>query len=96
MYKERYVVKGKAPKSLLETHQSFHRKMKRQDPDRLQFYPSPSRYLDDTEFLVVELGDAGTALEDFELKSIDQVWDIFLHTAIALARAEDMVGFEVC
>jgi serine/threonine-protein kinase haspin len=95
VYKERYVVKGRAPKALLETHQVFHRKMKRKDPDRLQFYPSPSRYLDDTKFLVVELGDAGTALEDFELRSADQLWDIFLHTAIALARAEDLVRFEV-
>ncbi|KAK0711239.1 hypothetical protein B0H67DRAFT_492918 [Lasiosphaeris hirsuta] len=90
VYKERYVVRGKAPKALLGTHQAFHRKMKRKDPDRLQFYPSPSRYLDDTKFLVVELGDAGTALEDFELYSVDQLWDIFLHTAIALARAEDL------
>jgi serine/threonine-protein kinase haspin len=95
VYKEQYVVKGKAPKALLETHQAFHRRMKRKDPDRLQYYPSPSRYLDDTRFLVVELGDAGTALEDFELTSISEVWDIFLHTALALARAEDMVEFEV-
>ncbi|KAL2156210.1 hypothetical protein VTH82DRAFT_955 [Thermothelomyces myriococcoides] len=94
VYKEQYVVKGKAPKALLETHQAFHRRLKRKDPDRLQFYPSPSRYLDDTRFLVVELGDAGTALEDFELTSISQVWDIFFHTALALARAEDLIEFE--
>ncbi|KAK4212892.1 hypothetical protein QBC37DRAFT_483442 [Rhypophila decipiens] len=94
IYKERYVVQGKAPKALLETHQVFHRRMKRQDPDRLQFYPSPSRYLDETKFLVVELGDAGTALEDFALDDVDQVWDIFLHAAIALARAEELVQFE--
>ncbi|KAL2256516.1 hypothetical protein VTK26DRAFT_1540 [Humicola hyalothermophila] len=94
VYKDRYVVEGKAPKALLETHQAFHRRMKRKDPDRLQFYPSPSRYLADTRFLVVELGDAGTALEDFHLTSIDQVWDIFLHTALALARAEDLIEFE--
>ncbi|KAK4106443.1 hypothetical protein N658DRAFT_555338 [Parathielavia hyrcaniae] len=94
VYKERYMVKGKATKALLETHQAFHRRKKRQDPDMLQFYPSPSRYLDDTLFLVVELGDAGTALEDFELTSISQVWDIFLHTALALARAEDLIEFE--
>ncbi|KAL2024447.1 hypothetical protein VTK56DRAFT_8258 [Thermocarpiscus australiensis] len=94
VYKERYMVRGKATKALLETHQAFHRRMKRKDLDRLQFYPSPSRYLDDTRFLVVELGDAGTALEDFELTSISQVWDIFLHTALALARAEDLIEFE--
>ena len=95
VYKERYIVRGKAPKALLETHQAFHRRLKRKDPDRLQFYPSPSRYLDNTEFLVVELGDAGTALEDFELRTTSQMWDIFLHTVIALARAEDLVRFEV-
>ena len=96
VYKEQYVVRGRAPRALLETHQAFHRREKRKDPDRLQFYPSPSRYLDDTRFLVVELGDAGTALEDFQLTSVSQVWDIFLHTALALARAEDLVEFEVC
>lgn len=95
VYKERYVVQGKACRELLETHQTFHKKAKRQDPDRLQFYPSPSRYLDDTKFLVVELGDAGSALEDFELTSTDQLWDIFFHVAIALARAEAHIEFEV-
>ncbi|KAI0014116.1 hypothetical protein F4779DRAFT_207210 [Xylariaceae sp. FL0662B] len=94
VYKERYIVQGKACRELLETHQAFQKKVKRQDPDRLQFYPSPSRYLDGTRFLVVELGDAGTALEDFELVSADQLWDIFFHLAIALARAEVQVEFE--
>jgi serine/threonine-protein kinase haspin len=96
MYKERYIVQGKTCRELLETHQTFHKKAKRQDPGRLQFYPSPSRYLDDTKFLVVELGDAGTALEDFPLESSEQLWDIFFHVAIALARAETHIEFEVC
>lgn len=96
VYKERYIVRGRAPKDLLETHQTFHRRAKRQDPDRLQFYPSPSRYLDDTRFLVIELGDAGQALEDVVLESVSQLWDVFLHVAIALARAEDQIKFEVC
>ncbi|KAK5627771.1 hypothetical protein RRF57_003486 [Xylaria bambusicola] len=95
VYKERYIVQGKACRELLTTHQDFHKKLKRQDPDRLQFYPSPSRYLDDTRFLVVELGDAGDALEDFELTTADQLWDIFFHVAIALARAEARICFEV-
>ncbi|KAI0177150.1 hypothetical protein BJ166DRAFT_506240 [Pestalotiopsis sp. NC0098] len=94
MYKERYIVQGKACRELLETHQAFHKKAKRQDPGRLQFYPSPSRYLDGTKFLVVELGDAGVALEDFQLESADQIWDIFFHVSIALARAEAQIEFE--
>ena len=95
VYKERYIVQGKTCRELLDTHRAFHNKLKRQDPDRLQFYPSPSRYLDGTKFLVVELGDAGTALEDFELATTDQLWDIFFHVAIALARAEAHIEFEV-
>ncbi|OAA67987.1 Protein kinase-like domain protein [Niveomyces insectorum RCEF 264] len=94
VYKERYIVRGRAPKELLETHQAFHRRAKRQDPGRLQFYPSPSRYLDDTQFLVIELGDAGRALENVVLESASQLWDVFLHVAIALARAEDQIKFE--
>ena len=96
VYKERYIVQGKGTTQLLKTHQAFQKRMKRQDPDRAQFYPSPSRYLDDTRFLVVELGDAGTALEDWDLVSENQLWDIFFLEAIALARAEDLAMFEVC
>lgn len=95
VYKERYLVQGKATRQLLETHQVFQRRTRRKEPDRAQFYPSPSRYLDGTRFLVVELGDAGTALEDWELTDECQLWDIFLLEAIALARAEDLIKFEV-
>lgn len=95
VYKEKFTVQGKTTPALLETHQTFQRKMKRKDPDRLQFYPSPSRYLNDTKFLVVELGDAGMALEDLKILYTDQIWDVFLHVAVALARAENLVKFEV-
>lgn len=95
VYKERYVVQGKATRQLLETHQVFQRRMKRQDPGRAQFYPSPSRYLDETRFLVVELGDAGIALEDWKPTTESQLWDIFFLVAVALARAEDLAMFEV-
>ncbi|KID90989.1 GSG2, Protein Kinase [Metarhizium guizhouense ARSEF 977] len=94
VYKERYIVQGKTSRALLETHQVFQRRMKRKDPGRAQFYPSPSRYLDDTKFLVVELGDAGTALEDWELRNESELWDIFFLEAIALARAEELAMFE--
>lgn len=95
VYKERYVVRGRAMRQLLATHQDFHRRARRQDPGRAQFYPSPSRYLDGTWFLVVELGDAGTALEDWTLADKRELWDILLLEAVALARAEDLVMFEV-
>ncbi|KAL6867908.1 hypothetical protein J3F83DRAFT_715036 [Trichoderma novae-zelandiae] len=94
VYKERYIVQGKTTRELLETHQTVQKRMKREDPGRAQYYPSPSRYLDDTKFLVVELGDAGKPLENWELDSADQLWDIFLLEAIALARAEEVAMFE--
>jgi serine/threonine-protein kinase haspin len=95
VYKERYIVQGKATRELLDTHQAFQSRIKRKDPGRAQFYPSPSRYLKDTQFLVVELGDAGTPLEDWEIENEDEMWDIFFLEAIALARAEDLAMFEV-
>ncbi|KAL6809151.1 hypothetical protein GGI42DRAFT_317246 [Trichoderma sp. SZMC 28013] len=94
VYKERYIVQGKTTSELLETHQTVQKKMKREDPGRAQYYPSPSRYLDDTKFLVVELGDAGKSLENWPLDSVNQLWDIFLLEAIALARAEEVAMFE--
>ncbi|KAI5860550.1 hypothetical protein GGS23DRAFT_599359 [Durotheca rogersii] len=94
VYKQRYVARGRACPALRATHRAFHRRLRRQDPARLQFYPDPARYLDATRFLVVELGDAGAALEDFPLRSPDQLWDVFLHVAVALARAEAQVEFE--
>ncbi|KAL7798470.1 hypothetical protein V8C37DRAFT_367963 [Trichoderma ceciliae] len=94
VYKERYIVQGKTTRELLETHQAVQKKMKREDPGRAQYYPSPSRYLDDTKFLVVELGDAGKSLETWPLDNVDQLWDIFLLEAIALARAEEVAMFE--
>ncbi|EHK47983.1 hypothetical protein TRIATDRAFT_5069, partial [Trichoderma atroviride IMI 206040] len=94
VYKERYIVKGRTSSELLEAHQTVQKKMKREDPGRAQYYPSPSRYLDDTTFLVVELGDAGKSLENWELDNVDQLWDIFLLETIALARAEEVAMFE--
>ncbi|KAL7946283.1 hypothetical protein V8C42DRAFT_344138 [Trichoderma barbatum] len=94
VYKERYIVQGRTTMELLEAHQTVQKKMKREDPGRAQYYPSPSRYLDDTRFLVVELGDAGKSLENWQLDSADQLWDIFLLEAIALARAEEVAMFE--
>jgi len=58
-------------------------------------YPEASAVEERLKRLAVELGDAGVALEDFSLNSTDQMWDIFLHVAIALARAEAQVEFEV-
>lgn len=57
-------------------------------------FPHPSRYHKDQLFLVIELGDAGKDLEHYELMTREELWDVFLGTAMALATGEDMFGFE--
>ncbi|KAL2124360.1 hypothetical protein VTJ04DRAFT_725 [Mycothermus thermophilus] len=93
-YKGRYLVRGKATKELVAAHQVFQRREKRRDPGRLQWYPSPTRYLEETEFLVMEVADAGKPLEDVEVRTVEEVWDVLLMTALALARGEDVLEFE--
>ncbi|KAL5351284.1 hypothetical protein ACLOAV_003136 [Pseudogymnoascus australis] len=57
-------------------------------------FPYPGRYHKDQLFLVLELGDAGKDLEHYKLTTREELWDVFLGTAMALATGEDMFGFE--
>lgn len=57
-------------------------------------FPHPSRYHRDQLFLVLELGNAGKDLEHYTLTTREELWDVFLGTAMALATGEDMFGFE--
>ncbi|OBT68184.1 hypothetical protein VE03_02343 [Pseudogymnoascus sp. 23342-1-I1] len=57
-------------------------------------FPRPERYHRDQLFLVLELGDAGKDLEHYKLTTREELWDVFLGTAMALATGEDMFGFE--
>lgn len=59
------------------------------------YFPHPGSYTEKSLFLVIELGDAGTTLDDYQLKNVDEAWDIFLGTVLALAKAEDFLTFEV-
>jgi len=52
-------------------------------------------YTEDTLFLAIELGDAGTVLEDVAINDNDQLWDIFLGVVVALSHAEASFQFEV-
>lgn len=55
----------------------------------------PDDYCDDSMFLVMELGNAGTCLEDLKVESVHQIWDVLIGTTMALARAEFSHQFEV-
>jgi hypothetical protein len=58
-------------------------------------FPNPSYYRPQSIFLVLELGDAGTVLEDLEIKSIDRVYDVLIGVTLALGRGELKRKFEV-
>lgn len=60
------------------------------------YFPDPEIFTDESTFLVLELADAGTVLEECEVTTIDQVWDLLLGVIMALSRAEAMCEFEVC
>ncbi|CZR67183.1 uncharacterized protein PAC_17082 [Phialocephala subalpina] len=54
----------------------------------------PKTYQEEDIFLIIELGDAGDPLNDCELTTVEEFYDIFIGTTIALARAELTNGFE--
>jgi serine/threonine-protein kinase haspin len=58
-------------------------------------FPDPRGCSDRALFLVIELADAGTVLEDYEITTVSEAWDIFLGTIMALTRGEEECQFEV-
>lgn len=63
--------------------------------DNKSEFPDPDDYTSESTFLVIELGDAGNALEDCKMEHIEQVWDVLLGVIMALSRAEFTNEFEV-
>ncbi len=89
-FKEAHLVQGKPTIAYTKAYEQWET----QDKNYSNF-PHPTKYSDRSFFLVVELGDAGSVLEEYEITSIDEVWDIFLGVVMALARAESSNEFEV-
>lgn len=58
-------------------------------------FEHPSNYGSEATFLAIELGDAGEVLEDVIVDRKEKVWDIWLGSVVALARAEALNEFEV-
>lgn len=88
-FKEAHLVRGKLHPEIGKAHRKHLPKLKEGT-----WFPDPDSYTDQSTFLVIELGDAGTVLEDLKITHLDYVWDIFLGTAIALCRAEMSNEFE--
>jgi serine/threonine-protein kinase haspin len=89
-FKDAHIILGRSVQAFIDAYE--HREAV-QKGRRSQF-PHPKFYTDQSEFLAIELGDAGCVLEDFAVTSIDQVWDILLGTILALAKGEMASEFE--
>lgn len=90
-FKDAHIIRGRSIQPFIDAYEE--REASRRG--RRSQFPHPKAYTEKSEFLAIELGDAGCVLEDFVVNSIDQVWDIFLGTVLALAKGEMANEFEV-
>ena len=89
-FKEAHLVRGK-PGNLV--FRAYHRCTKWNAATSL--FPDPNTFSSSSLFLAIELGDAGSVLDETPLTKISQVWDVFLGVVVALAIAEHFFQFEV-
>ncbi|KFY61624.1 hypothetical protein V497_02815 [Pseudogymnoascus sp. VKM F-4516 (FW-969)] len=100
-----FVAKGGVPRGVVEAWEGWNDKPPGADASAEESeawdagegrsaFPHPSRYHKDQLFLVLELGNAGKDLEHYNLTTREELWDVFLGTAMALATGEDLFGFE--
>lgn len=91
-FKDAHIILGRSVQAFIDAYEHREELCK---ADRASLFPHPELYTDASEFLAIELGDAGCVLEDFAVTSIEQVWDILLGTILALAKGEMANEFEV-
>lgn len=83
------IARGIYPKILDDAWVHFDKQVRPSENDR------PAKLLKGNQmYLVFQLSNGGTALEDFELKSVQQAMSIFNQTALGLAVAESRYQFE--
>lgn len=71
VFKDAHLVKGMYAPEMTEAYWKFL-----EDREDSSFFPEPEEcYGDESMFLVLELGDAGTVLEDYSITSVDEIWD---------------------
>ncbi|TVY54784.1 putative serine/threonine-protein kinase haspin-like protein [Lachnellula cervina] len=90
-FKDAHIILGRSVQAFIDAYEHREEMCK---ADRASLFPHPELYTDASEFLAIELGDAGCVLEDFAVTSIEQVWDILLGTILALAKGEMANEFE--
>lgn len=90
-FKDAHIIRGRSVQPFIDAYEQREAMRK----GRRSQFPNPKAYTEKSEFLAIELGDAGCVLEDFVVKNIDQAWDIFLGIVLALAKGEMANEFEV-
>jgi serine/threonine-protein kinase haspin len=95
-FKDAHLVQGTPPDVVARAFEKFENEKEGKKKAEASWFPLPSSYIEGSTFLVIELGDAGLALENIEIKNIDQVWDVFVGVVMALSRGEVANEFEVC
>ena len=92
-FKEAHLVRGKPCSAIIRAYCACR---KWSPTNGTSMFPNPDFFSLTALFLVIELGDAGTVLEDIPLQNIHQVWDVFLGVVVSLGIAENWLHFEVC
>ena len=88
-FKGAFLIRGQPGKYYVKAWDKFHN-----DSRDGSMFTDPRHYSGNTTFLVIELGDAGTVLEEYQMQTIDELWDIYLGTVVALAKGEMACEFE--
>lgn len=92
-FKDAHLVQGIIPRCINKAYGNHLKKLNRRGGD--SYFPHPNTYDEETMFLAIELGDAGTVLDEYQLDTPGELWDVFIGVTIALARAEATNEFEV-
>jgi len=95
-FKDAHLVQGTPPDAVARAFERFENEKEGKKKAEASWFPLPSSYIEESTFLVIELGDAGLALENIGIEYIDQVWDVFIGVVMALSRGEVANEFEVC
>lgn len=86
------MMRGQLPKEFVQAWKRYLRNGAK------SYFPDPSKrgsYSKDQLWAIIEMENAGVDLEKFELRDMIQIWDIFWGVAMALAKGEELAGFEV-
>ncbi len=89
-FKDVHLIHGKPCEAIIEAYNSFDYSTTSSS------FPDPNLFRPSSLFLAVELGDAGTVLDEAPLQKINEVWDVLIGVVVSLAVAEYNFEFEVC